>query len=259
MDVAVCTCVREVCVYRRNKRNMSDDVTRAMTFKMSSSSALGSRSVSWVGEGISVPSPSYPVLCCPLPYRVVPVFVHVVSPSLGWSPLSSFLVILSPCGDMRGPPVVYETVDMPYPGPFHYVHSVYYIHEFCPLPDPDVGISILVCDVEHNSFNFSLCARKVVLCFRGSAPYVIAGSTQELYTYVSSDRWQGCFWRYPGVWRMPPSLPWFFVVSICPGSFPWGCSVVPSTRSLQHFLSAHCSRLLGCCLQPPPLCLRSSS
>ena len=28
---------------------------------------------------------------------------------------------------------------------------------------------------------------------------------------------------------MPPSLPWFFVVSLCPGSFPWGCSVVPST------------------------------
>ena len=42
---------------------------------------------------------------------------------------------------------------------------------------------------------------------------------------------------------MPPSLPWFFVVSLCPGSFPWGCSVVPSTRSLGHFLASHCS----CC------------
>ena len=89
--------------------------------------------------------------------------------------------------------------------------------------------------------------------------YVIAGSSQELYNCLFSGRWQGCFWRYPGVWRMPPSLPWFFVVSLCPGSFPWGCSVVPSTSSLQHFLSAHCSRLFGCCLQPSPLSLRCSS
>ena len=35
---------------------------------------------------------NYPVLCFPLPYRVAPVFV--VSPPLGLSPLSSFLVIL---------------------------------------------------------------------------------------------------------------------------------------------------------------------
>ena len=51
-------------------------------------------------------SPNYPVLCFPLPYRVAPVFVQVVSPSLGWSPLSSFLVIWSPTGDTRGPSVV---------------------------------------------------------------------------------------------------------------------------------------------------------
>ena len=46
------------------------------------------------------------VLCCPLPYRADPVFVQVVSPPLGWSPLSSFLVTWSPSGDMRGPSVV---------------------------------------------------------------------------------------------------------------------------------------------------------
>ena len=50
-----------------------------------------------------MPSPSYPVLCCPLPDRVAPVFVQVVSPPLGWSPLSPFLVIWSPSGDTRGP------------------------------------------------------------------------------------------------------------------------------------------------------------
>ena len=42
---------------------------------------------------------------------------------------------------------------------------------------------------------------------------------------------------------MPPSLPRFFVVSLCPGSFPWGCSVVPNMHNLQHYLSAHCSHV----------------
>ena len=101
-------------------------------------------------------SPNDPVLCCPLPYRVAPVFVQVVSPPLGWSPLTSFLVIWSPSGDARGPSVVFEAVDMPCPGPFHF-------SQFCPLPNPDVGPSIFVCDVEHTSFHFGLCGRKFVL------------------------------------------------------------------------------------------------
>ena len=54
-------------------------------------SSLGSRCVPWLGEGLSMSSPNDPVLCSPLPYRVAPVFVQVVSPPLGWSPLSSFL------------------------------------------------------------------------------------------------------------------------------------------------------------------------
>ena len=131
-------------------------------------------------------SPNDPVLCCLLPYRVAPVFVQVVSPPFGWSPLTSFLVIWSPSGDARGPSVVFEAVDMPCPGPFHFSHSVDYIYEFCPLPNPDFGPSIFVCDVEHTSFHFGLCGRKFVLCFlvsvQFSAPYVIACSTQELYT-----------------------------------------------------------------------------
>ena len=115
-------------------------------------------------------SPNYPVLCFPLPYRVAPVFVQVVSPSLGWSPLSSFLVIWSPTGDTRGPSVVFEAVDMPCPGPFHFSYSVDYIYDFCPLPDPDVGLSVFVCDVEHTSFHFCLCGRKFVLCLFGQCP-----------------------------------------------------------------------------------------
>ena len=131
-------------------------------------------------------SPNYPVLCFPLPYRVAPVFVQVVSPSLGWSPLSSFLVIWSPTGDTRGPSVVFEAVDMPCPGPFHFSYSVDYIYDFCPLPDPDVGISVFVCDVEHTSFHFCLCGRKFVLCLFGQCPCLctICHSWQhtELYT-----------------------------------------------------------------------------
>ena len=59
---------------------------------------------------------------------------------------------------------------MPCPGPFNFSHSVDYIYEFCPLPDPDVGPSIFVCDVEHTSFHFGLCGRKFVLCLFGQCP-----------------------------------------------------------------------------------------
>ena len=105
-----------------------------------------------------------------LPYRVAPVVVQVVSPPIGWSPLSSFLVIWSSSGDTRGPSVVFEAGDMPCRGPFHSYHSVDYIYDFCPLPDPDVGPSIFVCDVEHTSFHFGMCGRKFVLCLFGQYP-----------------------------------------------------------------------------------------
>ena len=59
---------------------------------------------------------------------------------------------------------------MPCPGPFHCSHSVDYIYEFCPLPYPDVGPSICVCDVEHTSFHFGPCGRKFVLCLFGKCP-----------------------------------------------------------------------------------------
>ena len=88
-----------------------------------------------------------------------------------WSPLSSFLVILwSPSGDTRGTSVVFEAVDMPCPGPFHFFYSVDYIYDFCPLPDPDVGLSTFVCDVEHTSFHFGLGGRKFVLCLFCQCP-----------------------------------------------------------------------------------------
>ena len=36
---------------------------------------------------------------------------------------------------------------MPCPGPFHFSHIANVIYDFCPLTDPDVGLSLLVCEV----------------------------------------------------------------------------------------------------------------
>ena len=169
--VSIRICVHNLVAVRRScrkKRGVQTD--KGILALYHHHSSLGSRCVPWLGEGLSMSSPNYPVLCCPLPYRVAPVFVQVVSPPLGWSPLSSFLVIWSPSGDARGPSVVFDAVNMPCPGPFHFSHSVDYIYEFCPLPDPDVGPSIFVCDVEHTSFHFGLCGRKFVLCLFGQCP-----------------------------------------------------------------------------------------
>ena len=60
------------------------------------------------------------------------------------------------------------------PGPFTFSHIADYIYDFCPLPDPNVGLSILVCDVEHTSFHFCMCGRKFVLCLFGQCPCICA-------------------------------------------------------------------------------------
>ena len=78
--------------------------------------------------------------------------------------------MVSPSGGTRGPSVVFEAVDMPCPGPFHFSHSVDYSYDFCPLPDPDVSPSIFICDVEHSSFYFGQCGSKFVLCVFGQCP-----------------------------------------------------------------------------------------
>ena len=55
---------------------------------------------------------------------------------------------------------------MPCPGPFHFSCSVDYIYDFCPDTDPDVGLSIFVCDVEYTSFHL-WSVRKFVMCLFG--------------------------------------------------------------------------------------------
>ena len=135
------------CGFMQRRRLVAATTSRRVTPPLDSiSSSLGNRCFPWLGEGLSMSSPNDPVLYSPLPYRVAPVFVQVVSPPLGWSPLTSFPVIWSPSGDTRGLSVVFEAVDMPCPGSFHFSHSVDYIYEFCPPPNPDVGPSIFVCD-----------------------------------------------------------------------------------------------------------------
>ena len=80
---------------------------------MISSSSLGSRSVlAAVGRCPQHAVSKLACICCPLPDRVAPVLVQFVSPPLGCSPLSSFLFIWSPSGDMRGPSVVFQAVDI---------------------------------------------------------------------------------------------------------------------------------------------------
>ena len=59
---------------------------------------------------------------------------------------------------------------MPRPGPLQLSRIVDYVYDFCPLSDPGVGPSVLVCDVEHKSFHFSypklaanlLCCRYLI-------------------------------------------------------------------------------------------------
>ena len=56
------------------------------------------------------------------------------------------------------------------PRAISFSHNVDYIYDFCPLPDPDVGLSIFVCDVEHTSFRVGQCGPKFVLCLIGQYP-----------------------------------------------------------------------------------------
>ena len=54
---------------------------------------------------------------------------------------------------------------MPCPGPFHVSYSVDYVYGLCPLPEPDVGLSIFVCGVEHKGLLLSIlvCAHRIII------------------------------------------------------------------------------------------------
>ena len=56
---------------------------------------------------------------------------------------------------------------------------------FVPLPDPYIGLHIIVCDVEHTSFHFGLRGRKFVLCLFGQCPGIC-----PIYIYNSILIWE---------------------------------------------------------------------
>ena len=144
---------------------------------------LGSLSVPWLRT-----------LQCPLPVRVSPVFVQVVSPPLGWSP----------SGDTLGPSVVFAAVDVLCPGPL----SVDCVYERYLLPDPDVGPSV---HVENMYFHFGMCGRNFVLCLFGQCPglctiFHSCQHTEVVHLSLQADD-KGAFEDIPSSWRIPPSLP----------------------------------------------------
>ena len=63
------------------------------------------------------------------------------------------LGVWSPRGHTLGPSVVLDAVDVPSSGPLHCSHIADYVYDFSPLSDPDIGPSVLVCDVEHTLSN----------------------------------------------------------------------------------------------------------
>ncbi len=112
-------------------------------------------------------------------------------------PCRLFLYLWSPSCDTLGPSVVFEAVDIPCPRLFHFSHSVDYIWDSCPLPDPDVDVSILF---EHTSLRVGLFGRKFVLCIFGQCPGLctICHSWQhKSCTPISSGRWQGAIEDIP--------------------------------------------------------------
>ena len=64
---------------------------------------------------------------------------------------------------------LFEAFYVPCPGPFHCSH-IAVISVICPLPDQDVGLRILVCDVEHTSFHSGMCGSEFVRCLFGQCP-----------------------------------------------------------------------------------------
>ena len=114
-------------------------------------------------------------------------FRQVVSPPLGWSPLSSFLVIWSPGGDTRVPSVVFEAVDMPCPGAFHFFLTLNIIAMTFVLPMTQMLVLIYLYVMLSILLYMLVCAAARLFCgcllsVHVSVPHVIAGNTHQLYT-----------------------------------------------------------------------------
>ena len=108
--------------------------------------------------------------------------------------LAYFLVIWCPRGDTRGPLVVFEAVDVSFPGQFYCCsHIADYICAFCPLSLTQMltflSLYIML------SILLSILVRSV-LCLFCEYPGLYTMSklaTHRSCTNVSSCRWQCCF------------------------------------------------------------------
>ena len=150
-----------------------------------------------------MPSPNVPVLCCPVPDRILPVFTQVVSPPIGWAPLPYFLVVglWSPSGDTGGPSDVFDAFGVPCPGPLHLLTIAVYICDLYPLSD-NMLIFLFLYMILSILLFILVCAASSLSCAclasaHTTAPYVIADSTQELYTCLVRQMAIMLFKRYP--------------------------------------------------------------
>ena len=123
-----------------------------------------------------MPSPNYPVLCCPLPYRV-------------WSTSDN----------TRGPSDVFEAVDMPCPIPFYLSYSVDYIYDCCPLPSLhrlaglpcrlflSYGIQVVTREVHRTSLRRLICpAQDHFICLTVLIIYItFALSLTQMLVFLS--------------------------------------------------------------------------
>ena len=127
------------------------------------------------------------ILRSPLPDRVARVFVQVVSPPLGWSYLSLFLVVWSPSGDTRGPSVVFEAGDEPCPGPRHFLTLliIYMTFVLC-LAKMLIFLSLWC----WSDFQPQVCSAVLVWRVSRYLHYVIAAWQHTRVVPVSSCRWQ---------------------------------------------------------------------
>ena len=53
---------------------------------------------------------------------------------------------------------------MPFASPLNFSRVADYVYDFCPLSDQYVGPNVVVCDVEHGSFQIGLRRSMFVLC-----------------------------------------------------------------------------------------------
>ena len=188
-------------------------------------SSLGSRCVPWFGKGLSMPSPNNPLSCCPLPYRVAPIFVQVISPPLAGLPCRLFL--------SYGIHVVTREAHrssmrrLICPAQDHFIFSVLIICRTFVLSLTQmldflymyVMLSILLSILVYAAASvFCACLVSVHV----SAPYVIAGSTRDLYTCLFRQmtrlllKISRCFayTAQPAMIRRCISLSWFLSLKL---------------------------------------------